>query len=51
MSNCPNHRLVMISSEAVYKYKWSAQPEKEVYTYQCVGECKEKSTFTPKIKK
>lgn len=49
---CNGHRMVITQSESVYK-KYDYQqivPEKEIITYQCVGECKQQliQTITPK---
>lgn len=51
--NCPNHRMVMISSEAIYKkFDYEQRtPERMVYTYQCKGECKQKIELQTKTTK
>jgi len=49
---CSNHRMVMLGSESFFKRFDYQQivPEKEITTYQCVGDCKQQIQYT-KIQK
>lgn len=53
MTTCPNHRVVMVSSETVYasQYASIATVSKEVYTFMCHAcGCKKELVINHKTK-
>lgn len=51
--NCPNHRMILVSSEMIYaptdKYQYG-QPVGNKVVYRCFGQCKHELEYNFKIK-